>query len=516
MKEQISILSLTEQGFRLAKRMQASLSEDGGLWLDGWLKNVRQGTYELCLKENTDGAKTAVSCRQSVDEPCLNETGAAKPDGRVVLYTKDSRSGRQYPGSVSVSGSLRDWCVEIFPNSAAVIFICAAGIAVRSIAPFLRYKTEDPAVLAADECGKHIISLLSGHLGGGNDLTSRLAEKLNADPVITTASDVGGKLAIDQWAQKNGLFITDLCAAKRIASRIVNRETVPFYCEGPIRGEIPPELKLVQDRTGGSVVVSVRNAAENYSDEQTLYLVPRAVILGIGCKKGKPYSEIYDFVSELLKKNRISRKSICVLASVDLKAAEPALLQLADELDVPFVTFSAETLREVPGSFGASAFVSGVAGVDNVCERAAAAALTKEEQIKMAFKAEKEQKSAAALTEGECGKTDDPAADDMKRASALTAGEWGENDVPAQENLMRTAVPTVESRDGAHFLCRKTVGNGMTAALLENEWEVWFEEECGSGKPAGRRVSEGEGGVEENCGRRHDGGAAGEEPGGAL
>ncbi len=359
-----------------------------------------------------------------------------------------------YPESVFVADSLQSWCEGIFLKSAAVIFVGAAGIAVRTIAPFLRSKTEDPAVLAADECGRHIISLLSGHLGGGNALTAYLAEKLGADPVITTASDVGGKIAIDVWARKNDLFITDPEAAKGIAARIVNGETVPFYCEGRIRGEIPPELMLTEpvgrcekseDRdivpqnvrreenenpadqmialpdsqnsghtgcgceiSAGSVIVSVRDVFSDCDDRQSLHLVPQVVVLGMGCKRGKSFSEIQDFVYRLLKRCRISPGSICGLASIDLKAEEAGLKRLAAELGVPFKTFSAATLREVSVTLSSSSFVYETTGTDNVCERAA-----------MAF-----------LTEAE--------------------------------------------RKNARFFCGKTAEDGMTAALLEKDWEVFF------------------------------------------
>ncbi len=268
--------------------------------------------------------------------------------------------------------------------------------------------------MVADDAGTHVISLLSGHLGGGNELTRFLAERLGADPVITTASDVRGKLAIDVWAQKNHLYITDLKAAKAVAARIVNGETVPFYCEGCVSGEVPPELKRVDTDTlsdqDGAVIVSVRNSVRN-----NLHLVPRAVILGIGCKKGKSVEEIRKFVFSLLREQKVAPQSICKIASIDLKAKEAGLKAFAEELDVPFVTFSAEKLNELPGEYTSSAFVSSVTGVDNVCERAAMA--------------------------------------------ALDSGEW----------------------EGARFLCRKAAGNGVTAALLEQPWEVFFEQKICSG-----------------------------------
>ncbi len=325
----------------------------------------------------------------------------------VILYRKTDFPEDKDSDVICVMESLRDWCADVFPSVDALIFIGATGIAVRTIAPCLVSKTKDPAVLVADESGKHMISLLSGHLGGGNALTCFLAEGLGADPVITTASDVGGKLAIDVWAKKNHLCITDFVAAKAVAARIVRGEAVLFYCEGRVRGELPPELRrldTISRHPSGAIVVSARTCAED-----NLHLVPGAVILGIGCKKDKPADEIKAFIFSLLREQKIAPQSIYKIASIDLKAEEAGLLALADEFDVPFVTFSAEELNGLPGEYTASAFVSSVTGVDNVCERAAMASLNGKE------------------------------------------------------------------RENARFLCRKVAGNGVTAALLEREWEVIFE-----------------------------------------
>lgn len=117
--------------------------------------------------------------------------------------------GRDTSGYLSGDRGLQAWCETVFEQSEVLIFIGACGIAVRTIAPFLDSKYTDPAVLVADEQGGHVISLLSGHLGGANAWTQFLAEGLQADPVITTASDVNGRLAVDVWAVRHGLQITD-------------------------------------------------------------------------------------------------------------------------------------------------------------------------------------------------------------------------------------------------------------------------------------------------------------------
>lgn len=365
------------------------------------------------------------------------KTDRRDTENSITLYTTRVSVSEQFPEAVLVTEGLRRWCRKVFAEADALIFIGASGIAVRTIAPFLVSKASDPAVLAADEWGNHVISLLSGHLGGANALTLYLAEKLGADPVITTASDVNGKLAVDVWAKKNHLLISDMKMARRAASEIVDGKRVPFYCDGRISGDIPEELMVM--KPGGepadsaseffsgenselSIVVSVFSGerwreilAENGTEKDFLHLVPSSVVLGVGCKKGKPFAEIWEEISGMMRERRISPESICRVASIDLKAGEEGLKRLAAKLGVPFETFSAETLRRVPGVYESSAFVREITGVDNVCERAAMAALTGEEQKK------------------------------------------------------------------SRFLLRKTAGNGVTAALLEKDWGVTFEKDICSG-----------------------------------
>ena len=129
-----------------------------------------------------------LSCKM---KDCLQERG------EVFLYSGKKQVAERHAEVCAVADGLKKWCGEVFEQSEVLIFIGACGIAVRTIAPFVNNKCTDPAVLVADEQGKHIISLLSGHLGGGNEWTLFLAQKLQADPVITTASDVNEHLAVD-------------------------------------------------------------------------------------------------------------------------------------------------------------------------------------------------------------------------------------------------------------------------------------------------------------------------------
>ena len=269
--------------------------------------------------------------------------------------------------------SLKEWTGEMFRTKDAILFISASGIAVRAIAPWVKDKKTDPAVVVMDERGVFAISLLSGHLGGANELTGLLANLTGAIPVITTATDVNGRFAVDIFAKKNGMNIGDMRAAKAVSADVLDEKTVGLYCEFPIIGEVPEELRQVapeepfEGKTG--IVISLNDEKRPFA--RTLYLYPRIVTLGIGCRKGTRPEDLEAAVLDILQTNHIAVQSVERAASMDLKADEPAILQLCEKYQLPFVTYSAEELREVKGDFTPSDFVKQVTGVDNVCERSA-------------------------------------------------------------------------------------------------------------------------------------------------
>ena len=127
---------------------------------------------------------------------------------------------------------------EAFTGMDALIFVGACGVAVRSIAPFVRDKKTDPAVLCLDERASFVIPLLSGHIGGANALAARLAGALGAAAVITTATDVNGKFAVDAWAAQNGCAIEDFALAKRFAAEILEHD-LPLCSEFPVCPPLP-------------------------------------------------------------------------------------------------------------------------------------------------------------------------------------------------------------------------------------------------------------------------------------
>ncbi|MCR4818562.1 MAG: cobalamin biosynthesis protein [Fretibacterium sp.] len=247
-------------------------------------------------------------------------------------------------GAELSEGSVREWAGHWFPRAGAMVFICACGIAVRAVAPHIQTKTEDPAVVVADERGRFIIPLLSGHIGGANALARRIAALTGGEAAVTTATDVNGLVAVDEWAVSNNCAIENPKIIKEVSSAVLE---------------------------GRPVGVAVTEQLQPAPWPVTLWLRPRIMTLGVGCKRGIPPAEMEAAAADFLEGSGISPLSLCAVASIDLKAGEPAIIALAKQYGVPFVTFSAEELQSVPGNFSASERVREVTGTDNVCERAA-------------------------------------------------------------------------------------------------------------------------------------------------
>lgn len=254
----------------------------------------------------------------------------------------------------------------LFPVVDALIFVGACGIAVRAIAPFVKNKLTDPGVIVVDELGLQAISLLSGHIGGANELTRRIAASIGAIPVITTATDINHRFTADEWAKNNGLAIASMQAAKRFAAEILRRD-VPVISDFPIEGKLTGGL-FRGDKGRIGLVISCR---KSNVFEDPLILIPRILHLGIGCKRGTPKEKIRAAVLKILEDNGIYMKAITGVSSIDVKQDEEGLLDFCRGWKLPVRFFTADELLAVVGDFSSSAFVKSTVGVDNVCERAA-------------------------------------------------------------------------------------------------------------------------------------------------
>lgn len=290
-------------------------------------------------------------------------------DCECGLYSK---TGSDTKGLDHVPGLLRDWTGAAFRASDAIVFVGAVGIAVRSVAPFIRNKAVDPAVVSVDEMGLFAISLLSGHIGGCNHLTRRIAEGIGATPVITTATDMNGKFSVDSFAAERNMHISSLHVAKDVSSRILAGGFVGISSEFPVEGGIPPELTPADS---GDLGISISKRREHSPFDRTLRLIPRCHVLGVGCRRGTPVQGIEALIQDVLTEEDVSPRSVRAVASIDLKKDERGLLELCEKHRIPSVFFTPDELNALPDiGYSGSDFVRSATGVDCVCERAAIAA----------------------------------------------------------------------------------------------------------------------------------------------
>jgi cobalt-precorrin 5A hydrolase len=270
-------------------------------------------------------------------------------------------------------GALSTWTEEHFSTNDALIFIGAIGIALRAIAPYIKTKTKDPAVVVVDELGQFSIPILSGHIGGANELALQIAEDLGSIPVITTATDINSVFAVDTWAKSQGLQILNPECIKLVSSKLLKGESVHVKSDYPIQGNLPKNVYLndLEDSNAGYDVIITHKDLENERKNDTLLLVPQIITVGIGCRKDISFEAIESSILNILESENYHILAINALASIDKKANEKGILEFAKKYGLPFNTYSAEELNSLEGDFTKSEFVKSVVEVDNVCERSA-------------------------------------------------------------------------------------------------------------------------------------------------
>lgn len=264
--------------------------------------------------------------------------------------------------------SLEGETQRAFQLARLLLFIGAAGIAVRSIAPFIRKKDQDPAVVVIDEGGQFVIPILSGHIGRANEWARQLAAAIKGQAVITTATDVNALFAVDEWAARKGLRLSSLKDAKNFAAGLLSAGKAGLYSDFPIEGPLPPGLVAATDGPTGLVVTTKDRMA---LFEVSVLVRPVILHVGIGCRRGTSASTIEDAVLSVFEEANLSLQAVADVSSIDVKGDEEGLLAFARMHSWPIRFFSADELNAVPGTFTASDFVRQTVGTDNVCERSA-------------------------------------------------------------------------------------------------------------------------------------------------
>lgn len=228
------------------------------------------------------------------------------------------------PGSVARCGqdgvSLAEWASAQFVQSDALIFVGAAGIAVRAIAPHCKSKTTDPAVVVVDECGRFAVPILSGHLGGANDLARAIATVCGAVPVITTATDAHGIFAVDEWAKHQNCMVLEPERIKLVSGKLLAEQPVYYRTDFPVTGTVPAGL------FPADTPEKVDFALTLCPTGQALHLVPRIGVLGIGCKRGTSADTLEAAFAAFCTRHSLAAQAVTAAASIDLKQNEPGLL----------------------------------------------------------------------------------------------------------------------------------------------------------------------------------------------
>ena len=269
-------------------------------------------------------------------------------------------------------GALSSWTEEHFSQSDALVFIGAIGIALRAIAPYIKTKTKDPAVVVVDELGQFSIPILSGHIGGANELAMEISEILDAIPVITTATDINNVFAIDTWAKNQGLKILNPQCIKLVSSKLLKGEAIHIKTDYEIKGNVLKNVYLNDlEDTNNDYDVIISHKINDNDKEDILYLIPQIITVGIGCRKDISFENIEKSILNILESESYHILALNSIASIDKKANEKGILEFAEKYDLPFNTYSAEELNSLEGDFTKSEFVKSVVEVDNVCERSA-------------------------------------------------------------------------------------------------------------------------------------------------
>ncbi|GAB6275157.1 MAG: cobalt-precorrin 5A hydrolase [Peptococcaceae bacterium] len=364
MQMKIAIITLTRQGTKLGEELSYKLREAAAADLPVTFNNETQDNYQFHLF-----VPVKFAC-----------------PSKSVLLKKIQRFSFACP--------LKELVALLFPKYKGLIFIMAAGIVVRLVAPLLRHKRYDPAVVVMDEQGRFAVSLLSGHLGGANELAIKVAQAVNAQAVITTATDSSNILALDMLAKKMDMTCEPLENLKKINAALVNGEKISLFTEMSLPRTLFPEnvnlifeVKLNTPAWPGQsgAVIFVTNKIIDVSslgDTPYLFLRPKNLVAGVGCKKGIKPEEVIAALHFALNKANLAPASVKMLASISLKQEEQGLLLAASQLDREVKFFTPEEIASFTHYiYSPSNFVENTIGVGGVCEPAAYLAAKKPARI---------------------------------------------------------------------------------------------------------------------------------------
>ncbi|TQR38669.1 cobalt-precorrin 5A hydrolase [Brevibacillus brevis] len=288
---------------------------------------------------------------------------AQKFPGTDLYYmSKFERGDEEARGIQLFSNSVRMLFPALWPAYKGLIIIISLGAVIRMIAPLLEDKKKDPGVVVVDDRGENVISVLSGHLGGANELAREVAAVMGARPIITTASDVQKTIPVDLFGRRFGWEWDSAEKLTPVSASVVNEERVAVINESGERDwwmhetPMPPSIKeyatiaeAQADQPQAALVVSHRLLTpeeQSILDNGVLYR-PKVIVLGMGCNRGTSAEEIEAVIKETLDELQFSIKSVKALATIELKKDEPGLIAVCEKYGWPFVWYSPEELNQV-------------------------------------------------------------------------------------------------------------------------------------------------------------------------
>ena len=303
---------------------------------------------------------------------CFSFTDKGFELGRKISKTQTTKYKMEHYGSLELNEGVKGFLKSQWKNFDGFIFISATGIAVRMINPYIKSKTIDPAVVVIDDMARFSISLLSGHLGGANEIAEWIGEKTGAIPVITTASDNRGIDSIDIFAKTNNYHIDDIDSVTKITSMMVNGKRVGFYTEDNQiinyhNIERINDLENIDKSLDGAIIVSSKEVIPQISISYTI-LRPKNINIGVGCRKGVRGDNIIKAIELALTEKNLSTKSIRALGTVEVKKNEIGIIKAAEYFECPLKIFSLEQIRNIEDMFEKSQFVKDTIGVYSVSE----------------------------------------------------------------------------------------------------------------------------------------------------
>ncbi len=303
---------------------------------------------------------------------CLSFTDKGAEIGDKILNLGNEKYSFTHIKNSNHKGGIKSFLKENWNNYDGFIFISATGIAVRYINPYIQDKTKDPAILVIDDLGRYCISLLSGHIGGANDLTDYISKNMGTVGVITTATDGRGIESVDIFAKRNNYYMMDMKSITTITSLMVNGKKIGFYTEDKNKIDYNnlfeiEDLNKIDKDIHGLIIISSDKIKDEFNIPHT-QLIPRNINIGIGCRRGVEKSRIIQAIEDSFEENNLLLEGIREMGTIEVKQDEIGIIESAKYFQVPLNIYSLEEVGKIDYMFEGSDFVKKTIGVYSVSE----------------------------------------------------------------------------------------------------------------------------------------------------